>query len=344
MTAWSVILAVAVTAFSALCTGWLRQYALRTRLLDVPNARSSHVMPTPRGGGLSIVIGLSIGLFCLWLTDDIASAELVGVLGPGWLIAVIGLIDDRRGLSARHRFLVHVIAASWVLASIGFAKLPLNEFVLDLRWVGWAAGLVLLVWLLNLYNFMDGIDGMAGTEAVTVSASAALLLWQSGDASSALQLIMLLAASFGFLVWNWPPAKIFMGDVGSAFLGLVLGAFALFTSVQGALNLWVWLILLAAFIADATLTLLRRVMRGERWYEAHRSHAYQRASRRYGSHLKVTVAVGVLNLLWLAPLAWLATVHPGDGWWLTAVAYLPLFAIALKLGAGLPDAPSPRPL
>lgn len=188
---------------------------------------------------------------------------------------------------------------------------------------------------------MDGIDGIAGVEAVTVAAGAALLLWVRGDAAMAGVLVLLAAAVLGFLAWNWPPARIFMGDVGSAYLGFVLGVMALATSAEGPLNLWVWLILLAVFITDATVTLLRRLLRGERWYEAHRTHAYQHAARRFGSHRKVTLAVGALNVLWLLPLAGVACALPGYGWWLAVVAYLPLLLLAVKFGAG--QAPAAEP-
>lgn len=132
-----------------------------------------------------------------------------------------------------------------------------------------------------------------------------------------------------------------MGDVGSAYLGFVLGVMVLATSAEGPLNLWVWLILLAVFITDATVTLLRRLLRGERWYEAHRTHAYQHAARRFGSHRKVTLAVGALNVLWLLPLAGAACIFPGHGWWLAVVAYLPPLLLAIRFGAGKAPAADP---
>jgi Fuc2NAc and GlcNAc transferase len=140
----------------------------------------------------------------------------------------------------------------------------------------------------------------------------------------------------GFLLWNWPPARIFMGDAGSGFLGFVLGAMAWTTIAAGELSVWFWLILVGAFFVDATLTLLRRWRRGEPLATAHRSHAYQRLSRRFGSHLKVTLGFLLVNLVWLAPLAWLAALHPSFGAGLTLLAWAPLAVYAWLSGAGLP--------
>lgn len=276
-----------------------------------------------------------LGLVGLWLWSGVAVEVLAAVGVGGLLIAAIGYLDDRHGLPARWRFLVHVLAASWALWCLGgFPALPVFDVELRLGWLGIPVGVVATVWLLNLYNFMDGIDGIAATEAVTVAAGAALLLWLQGDAGAAALLVILASAALGFLVWNWPPAKIFMGDVGSAYLGFVLAVLALATSAEGVLNLWVWLILLAVFITDATITLLRRLLQGERWYEAHRSHAYQHAALKLESHLKVTLAVGVINIFWLLPLAWWASREAGHGWWIAGIAYLPLVVLALRLGAG----------
>lgn len=336
MNPWLVLLlCLAVLLVSVWLTGLLRNHALRTQLLDVPNERSSHRHPTPRGGGLAVVISFSIGLGIAWLWEALPSTWLVAMGVGGGLIAAIGYLDDRHNLPARWRFPIHVLAALWALWWLGsLPALPTPWGSLEPGWPGLVLATVAVVWLLNLYNFMDGIDGIAGTEAITVALGAALLLWWHGDDQAAVVMGLLAAASLGFLLWNWPPAKIFMGDAGSAYLGFVLAVAALATSAQGPLNLWVWLILLAVFLVDATLTLLRRLLNGERWYEAHRSHAYQHAALRLGSHRPVTLAVGVINLFWLFPLAAWASYSPHLGGGIAALACLPLLVLALRLGAG----------
>ena len=188
--------------------------------------------------------------------------------------------------------------------------------------------------MINLYNFMDGIDGIAGVEALCVSGLGGLLLAWSGLAGLSSVAMALAAASAGFLVWNWPPAKIFMGDAGSGFLGFVFGVLAISSAKERPWLLWPWLILLSVFIVDSILTLLRRVIAGERWYEAHCSHAYQHAARRHGSHLRVTLTVAAINVAWLFPLAWGACIWAAVGPVVAAVAAAPLICIAVCYRAG----------
>jgi Fuc2NAc and GlcNAc transferase len=170
-----------------------------------------------------------------------------------------------------------------------------------------------------------------------MSIIASLLLWIGAhEAQAALQLLLLAAATAGFLFWNWPPAKIFLGDVGSGYLGFALGVLALWTVDEGWLTAWVWLILGGAFIADATVTLLVRARIGARLAESHRSHAYQRLSRYWSSHRTVSIAFIVVNVLWIAPWALLAAYFPNIGAACTVAALAPLFLLAARLGAGRP--------
>ena len=194
---------------------------------------------------------------------------------------------------------------------------------------------VALVWLLNLYNFMDGIDGIAGIEALSSTLVVGMLFLFAFDNQGLSSLNLLMFASvIGFLVWNFPPAKIFMGDTGSGFLGLMLGALALYSSHIAAQMFWVWLIMLGVFIVDATYTLSRRLLRGEKVYEAHRSHAYQYASRKYGSHRPVTLATLMINLCWLSPWAIVVSYGTVDGAVGVLCAYVPLLWIAWYFHAG----------
>jgi Fuc2NAc and GlcNAc transferase len=184
---------------------------------------------------------------------------------------------------------------------------------------------------------MDGIDGIAGSQAVFVATTGALLSATGGEPGLNACLYGLAGACAGFLVWNWPPAKVFMGDVGSGFLGFVLACCALYSTARGLLSLWSWLILMSAFLADATTTLARRALRGEKLSQAHRSHAYQVCARRLGGHRRVTLAFTLINLLWLLPLAFAATRYPAQAPLLTALAMLPLCLLAALLGAGQPE-------
>jgi Fuc2NAc and GlcNAc transferase len=338
MSDWLLLLAVLV--FSLLLTGLFRDLARKFGLLDVPNRRSSHTTPTPRGGGLGIVGSFLAGILYLSFSGRLSPGSLNAVLISGsLLVAGIGLWDDIRSLTPRHRLAVHILAAALLVWGTGQEA--------ALRFGDWQPefpqpllGLFLLlsvVWSINLYNFMDGIDGLAGAEGVFVPGAAALLIYHQGGAPELPLALILALACLGFLFWNWPPARIFMGDVGSGFLGFVLAALALQTSVYGRiLPVYCWLILPAVFIADTTITLLRRWLRGEKWYIAHRSHAYQQAAVRYGSHLRVTVGIMAINLSWLLPLAFLCVIFPQFGGWLTFTAYLPITALVLKFNGGGP--------
>jgi len=182
---------------------------------------------------------------------------------------------------------------------------------------------------------MDGINGIAGVEAVTVCVGGALL-YQASVAEGAgwAQPLLLMVAIIGFLFWNFPRARIFMGDVGSGFIGLMIGVISIQAAWYNAALFWAWVIMLGVFVVDATVTLIRRVLRHERFYEAHRSHAYQYAARKHGSHFKVTMAVAVINIGWLMPMAMLAVVGSLDGLVAVILAYLPLLSLALYYKAG----------
>lgn len=331
------LLLILVLAASTILTGAVRGYAVKRSLIDIPNARSSHRTPTPRGGGLGLAAAFLLAMLGLFYSDRVPADLFIALSGSGLLIAGIGYWDDHGHIPAQWRILVHLVAAVWAVTWLGgIGPVPFGSLWLPLGWIGDVMAVFFLVWLLNLFNFMDGIDGIAASEAVFAASSAAgLLLLTTPDQAPAVSwLALLAAAALGFLLWNWPPARIFMGDVGSGFLGMMLGLFALYTSTQARLNIWVWLILLGLFIVDATWTLLRRMSAGERWHEAHCSHAYQRLARAWQSHKKVTLAAWSVNLLWLLPLALLAATRPQIGVLCLVVAYMPLLLLAYLLGAG----------
>lgn len=321
-----------------LFTGWMRNYALKSHLLDTPNARSSHIVPTPRGGGLAIVLAFLLAMTYLVLIGQLASRLYFAFAGSG-IVAIIGYWDDWHDLAARVRLLGHFFAACWAAFWLGgLPSLDLGFVVWDLGWAGYMICVISLVWLLNLYNFMDGIDGLAGSEAVFVAGGGGLFLFWAGAGSLAWVCWLLAAACLGFLLWNWPPAKIFMGDVGSGFLGFMLGVLAIASAHIEPILLWLWIILLGVFIVDATVTLLRRLLCGENVFQAHRSHAYQHATMLAGNHLTVTLGIVGLNLLILLPLAFVAWVYPALVLPMVAAAGIILIGLALYLQAGIPTA------
>jgi Fuc2NAc and GlcNAc transferase len=238
-------------------------------------------------------------------------------------------------MSPLARLSAHTLSAGYFLAVTGGSP------VLGIAWLdaipalAFLMALLGLVWLLNAFNFMDGIDGLAASEAAVVSAGLALVAGISGGAAATeVCAVLLVASSAGFLWWNWPPARIFMGDVGSGFLGVTLGMLALLAVREAKVPVWVPVILGGSFMVDASVTLLRRVARGGKWYLPHRTHAYQWLSRRWGAHLPVVILVLAINVAWLLPLALIAQQRPNMAGVLTLVAYVPLVGLALKAGSG----------
>ena len=255
-----------------------------------------------------------------------------------WLLAIamglvaVGVVDDIQGLPVRVRLAIYLLACLLAL------PLALGAPGTWPPAIWWASPLLLvgLLWLVNLYNFMDGIDGLAATQCILAAGTAALLvLLGGGDAGYALACLSLAGVHAGFLAWNWPPARLFMGDAGSVSTGFLLGALALLGAGQGALPLACWLILLAGFITDASVTLLWRACTGQDIASPHRLHAYQRLSRVFGGHRPVVFLLLGLHLIWLAPLATLAASFPEISSYLVILAYIPLLpgmAKALRLG------------
>jgi Fuc2NAc and GlcNAc transferase len=257
------------------------------------------------------------------------------LLFGGIIITAVGFIDDLGHIPARWRFLTHSFAVVFSLSLLtSLPEIPLFGSSFDLGIFGYVFFVVYLVWFINLFNFMDGIDGIAGVEAITALGGGALIMSLHGQSDWLALFGFLAACVAGFLVWNWPPAKVFMGDACSGFLGFTLGFFAIVTSTDGVMNIWSWLILFGVFVVDATTTLITRMVFGERWFEAHRSHAYQILSRRYHSHWKVSVGVLVINIVWLLPFALLATKYPYWSVAICCVALLPLLLLAIRVGAG----------
>lgn len=324
----------------AILTGVIRRLVLARGMLDVPNARSSHSRPTPRGGGAAIVLVVLAILAALLGRAGPLRAELAATLLAAALVAWVGWLDDRRGVSAGVRLLVHALAVVVVwsaledpLARLAGERAAAAGFVLALL------AIVGGTWLVNAFNFMDGIDGIAATQAAFVaSTSGGLAMWAGAPFVLVAAWLAVAGAAGGFLLWNWAPARIFLGDVGSGFLGFMIAALALLSWQESALSVATTLILVAPFLVDATITLLRRMARGDRWYVAHRSHAYQGLARRWRSHARVTGAFAAIDLLIVLPLAILSVRRAEWAGGLAAALYGLLAMAALSAGAGRREA------
>jgi Fuc2NAc and GlcNAc transferase len=306
----------ALLSFSA-CWLWLVA-ARRSGLLDRPNARSAHAVPTPHGGGLGVLLGiaggmlLAVGYGLAWPALYWQLLLLLSLLGA------VGLLDDLRGLRVGVRLAAYTlvcVCAAYLLSRVGvYPGLLLLGLVV-----------IYLLWMLNLFNFMDGSDGFAASEALFACVAAGALSL-AGGAAVVYPLTCLLAAGacLGFLAWNRPPARLFMGDAGSIPLGFLLAMLSLMGASQGGVSPVTWLILLAVFIVDASYTLLWRVITGQPFTEAHSLHLYQRLRRRWNSHGRVLGLLWAVNLLWLLPLALAAARWPRHEMVLLLLAYGPL--------------------
>ncbi len=328
------ILMAGLFVASALLTGLCRLLAQRFSLLAIPVSRSAHSKPIPVAGGIVLVFLFLLVVSYYTASGLIPYTEFMALLAAV-LIALLGLVDDLKQLHIRWRLPLQFVAALWVVLWLpAVPAIDLGLFEIGNPWILGILAVLALVWLLNLFNFMDGIDGIAVSELAFVSLLSLFIVMSSGDDVMALLSATLFASGAGFLLWNWPPAKIFMGDVGSGFIGFSLGVMALFSMQHGSMTVWTWVLMLGIFIVDATFTLLRRYRRNERWYEGHASHAYQNAARRYKSHGKVTITVILINCVWLAPLAWLSVKRPDLGVYLAILGIAPLIVLAIKLQAG----------
>jgi UDP-N-acetylmuramyl pentapeptide phosphotransferase/UDP-N-acetylglucosamine-1-phosphate transferase len=290
----NLLLAAAVlgSGVAALLTSWIRVWAQK-RLLDVPNERSSHVAPTPRGGGLAVV-AVVIGGVLLFAPQLRAGTHVAGYVAGALLIAIVSFIDDVRPVSFRARLLVHSAAA---LIAIGAytgwqgAAFPL------LAWGPGVAGGLTFLWIVgltNAYNFMDGIDGLAGVQAVISGLAWCIIGFIMSTPAPALIGLLAAAASAGFLLHNWPPARIFMGDVGSAFLGYTFAVLPLMIDTAGPSIMAAGMLIVGLFVFDTVFTFLRRLAARENVFLAHRSHLYQRLTTAGRSHRTVTLLYAVL--------------------------------------------------
>ena len=289
-------------------TPLLRKWLLRYDLVDLPGERRSHTRPTPRGGGLAIAVALLVAVLLTgsppWWPGMVAVAVL----------AMLGWFDDRAELHPAARLAAQFAVAAFGLWWLGpVTTVAVLDHSLHWPWLWTPLAGIAVVWLINLHNFMDGSDGLAAMQGIWSGLAFAVILLVNEMAGAASFALAMAGGFAGFLLWNRPPARVFMGDVGSLALGGGVAMLALVGAASGSVSVWVSLILTSVFVVDATATLARRVARGERWYTAHRQHAYQQMIVAGWSHGQVLVLYAAINLLLVLPAAWVAVVNPDLG-------------------------------
>jgi Fuc2NAc and GlcNAc transferase len=314
------VLAFALTAL------WLA-LALRRQWFDHPNFRSAHAIPVPKSGGIGFTVAFSLYTFRLWVGDILDTSQFLAI-NVALVLAVTGMLDDFRNLSIRVRLAVQLLAVLLVVVLLH----PHPELVLP--WGSFNPGLVTvpllvlaLVWLVNLYNFMDGIDALAASECIFITLALAWFGGKSGAIPLFVTALGLAVAVCGFLYFNLPGARLFMGDLGSNYLGLVLGVLSLVALEAEVVNIWTILVLFSIFLLDSTTTLTGRMWAGHVWYHGHNSHAYQQAAAALSSHGRVVMGVAAINLLWVLPAAWMTLRFADAGLLIVAVCWFPLMVL-----------------
>jgi Fuc2NAc and GlcNAc transferase len=314
-----------------------RAFAVRRGIVARPNFRSLHRLTVPRGGGIVFSTVCLGGVAGLWALGVVPPRVGLSLVVGGASATIVGFIDDVMQIRPSWKFLAQGALSAFVLLCFDARPLvdlpPLPTVVeLALSWLS-------LVWLMNAYNFMDGIDGMASSGAVFMAASVIVVMMlghNEGSWTSEVGLILVCGVvalcNVGFLFFNRPPASVFMGDSGSLFLGLVFSVLVVKTIVEGEIGPWTWLIILSYFAGDTITTSVVRVFVSPKWYGEHRSHAYQNLARIWGSHLRVVLGVSLYHVLWLLPLALLSSRVPVYAPAAAALAFLPVVGWTLRHG------------
>lgn len=285
----------------------IRRWLLHAQLLDLPEARRSHAAPTPRGGGVAVVAALAV-TWLVWPQLYPVGREIMALV---LVMAGVGWLEDRHALSPAWRLALQAVATAGLLALVGgIESITVFGNSVSAVWLWSLLGGLAVLWLINLYNFMDGSDGLAAGQGVWAGLVSAGLFHAADEPGLALLAMAAAGAWAGFLVWNRPPARIFMGDSGSLALGALVGAMAVFGAISGSISVWISFMISSLFVIDATATLVARVRRGERWYTAHRQHAYQRLLDLGFSHGRVLGGYMLVNVLVVLPVVAVASGRP----------------------------------
>ncbi len=308
-----------------------QKIAIKKGILANPNFRTLHETPVPKGGGIVFASITILGIFLLWRSGQMPN-NLFMTLGVGGCIATfLGFFDDINNIGAKKKLAVQIFLSGFALFHLDGGVLSSIDLIPD--WIAIPLSLLFLVWVINAYNFMDGIDGMAASGAIFSSGVVIVTIVLTNEFSEVtIFLLLLMASVLAIIVFNWPPATIFMGDAGSVFLGYIFGVLILYTTMNNEVSIWTWIIVFGYFIADTTVTQIARLILVKKWYIAHRSHAYQNLARISNSHLKVTMGVIVYYLMWLLPLAIWSVIEPDMAVFATIMALTPASIFSYKYG------------
>jgi len=320
-----------IYVLSILGTILYRKFAIKYSILANLNVRTLHQKPTPRGGGVIFSMIFALSIFVL-SSLNIIEKHLINVFCYGAVIALlIGYIDDLISISSLKKLFLQFFLVLWILYFSNVEIFSQNK--VEFSFTLWLLVPILLVWLINAYNFIDGIDGMAILGAILISSTLLVtLILTSGFSDLMLMLLVLLASCLGFLFFNWPKATIFMGDSGSIFLGFCFSSLIVYSVKSNEVSLFTWLVVFGYYLADTSTTTILRVFLVKNWYGTHRSHAYQNLARIKDNHFLVTIGVLIYHLLWLLPLAILTVVKPDQGLIIVIFAYLPSILWTIKFG------------
>jgi Fuc2NAc and GlcNAc transferase len=316
---------------SCICIFLYRKIAVRIGILANPNFRTLHINPIPVGGGIVFSMVIVVGLLYHWWLNQSSNNLFLLLAVGGGVAALFGFLDDLKDIRAIKKFVVQLFLSGWALFWLDGGPLLFIDWIPSL--ISIPVTILFLVWMMNGYNFMDGIDGMAISNAVFISGTViSVLLLTHPESEFIVIMALLLASSSAFMLFNWPPASIFMGDAGSVFLGYLFGSVILITIMVGDITIWTWLVVFGYFFADLTMTQITRIIFVKKWYLAHRSHAYQNLARITGSHLKITGGVFFYNVVWILPLTLWSALYPEMALYAVVLAISPGLVVAYRYG------------
>jgi Fuc2NAc and GlcNAc transferase len=318
---------VASTALSLI----YKKIATDLNILSVKNHRTLHYIPTPRGGGIVFSLLSILAIFLIFWNWQLTEELLLALVVGGFTATLSGFVDDIKNIRARFKLIIQFSLACWVVFCLYFGELL--SLGLTPLYITIPILLLIMVWMMNAYNFIDGIDGMAASGSIFISMALALVLFLTDGPIEIIAIFILMTSTIiGFILFNWPPATLFMGDAGSVFLGYTFGVLLLFTVLNNDISIWVWLTVFGYFFADTMVTQIIRVVLLKKWYLAHRSHAYQNLARITESHLKVTSGVILYNIIWILPLTIWSALQPEMEILAAILAITPAVVVAYKYG------------